>query len=223
MTVLTQRLWFPNPEFPGGADADGLVAVGGDLSPERLLLAYRSGIFPWSDRPITWWSPDPRGILELEQFHVSRSLRSVLKKRLFEVSMNRAFEAVMAECAASGPGRRQTWISRGFRRAYAELHRQGWAHSIECWKEGVLVGGVYGVAVGGLFAGESMFYRVDNASKVALAALVAFLRAGGCSLFDLQMITPLTQAMGATAIPRSEYLRRLAAALAQPGCAWPGC
>jgi len=208
--LLTCQPVFPDPR---SADTEGLVAVGGDLSIPRMLLAYRSGIFPWSVNPLTWWSPDPRGIFELDGFRVSRSLKRVLRQNRFEVTHDRAFREVMDGCAASGPGRRSTWISPEFINAYSELHAQGHAHSVECWSDGKLAGGIYGVSVGGLFAGESMFYRVSNASKVALFHLVEHLKERGFVLFDVQMITPLTQQLGAVEIPREDYLSRLAGAV----------
>lgn len=212
-TFLDQRLRFPNPSL---ADAEGLVAVGGDLSVPRLLLAYRSGIFPWTANPVTWWSPDPRAIFELDQFHVPRSLRRVLRQAVFRVTRDQAFRAVMEGCAAPAPGRRSTWIEPEFIEAYTRLHREGHAHSFECWLEDQLVGGIYGVAIGGFFAGESMFHRVSNASKVALCHLVAHLRARQFALFDIQMLTPLTRQLGGLTIPRREYLRRLAEAVTLP-------
>jgi leucyl/phenylalanyl-tRNA--protein transferase len=211
ISVLDRRLRFPDPRQ---ADADGLVAVGGDLSAPRLLLAYRSGVFPWTVRPITWWSPDPRGVFELDGFHVSHSLAKVLRHGRFEITTDRAFGEVMAGCAAPAPGRRSTWITPEFIAAYTELHRQGHAHSLECWREGRLAGGVYGVALGGLFAGESMFHRVNDASKVALFHLVEHLRERGFVLFDVQMVTPITSRLGAITIDREDYLRRLDAAVA---------
>jgi leucyl/phenylalanyl-tRNA--protein transferase len=206
----TNQLRFPNPNL---ADADGLVAVGGDLSSERLLLAYRSGIFPWTDHPITWWSPDPRAIFELDAFHVPRSLARVLRKAPFEVTRDRAFKQVMEHCAMPAPGREGTWITPAFIRAYTQLHREGHAHSVECWQAGGLVGGIYGVAVGGFFAGESMFHHVSNASKVALHHLVEHLARRSFALFDIQMLTPATVQLGAVAITRKEYLRRLSHAV----------
>lgn len=213
--VLGRRLWFPDPNTAlRGGDFDGLVAIGGDLSVERLLLAYRSGIFPWTDDPITWWSPDPRAVFELGRFHVPRSLARVLRRGGFTITFDRAFRAVMEGCAAPGPGRRSTWITARFIAAYTRLHERGYAHSVECWQGDRLVGGVYGVAVGGLFAGESMFHRVNDASKVALYHLHAHLQARGYALFDTQLATPVTRFLGAVDIPRAEYLRRLRAAVA---------
>ena len=210
--LLGKDIRFPNPEF---ADAEGLVAMGGDLKVERLLAAYRQGLFPWTVNPITWWSPDPRGIIELDHFYVSDSLARVIRKRTFEVTIDGAFREVMQACAAPGPKRRSTWISEEFIEAYSRLHQQDHAHSVECWRNGELAGGIYGVSIGGLFAGESMFHRADNASKVALHFLVERLRQQRFLLFDIQMVTAATRLLGAKAIPRSEYLKRLAVAVAK--------
>ncbi len=213
ITQLTRQLWFPNPlDVASSAGFDGLIAIGGDLSVERLLLAYRSGIFPWSVRPITWWSPDPRGILEFEQLHVSRSLNRTLRRAPFAITRDQAFGDVIRGCAAA-PREDRTWISPEFIAAYTRLHHAGHAHSVECWLHGELVGGVYGVAVGGLFAGESMFHRVSDASKVALVHLLRHLREAGFTLFDLQMVTPATARLGASEISRADYLGRLSAAV----------
>lgn len=212
---LDHRLWFPDPRLAlATGPAAGLVAVGGDLSVERLLLAYRSGLFPWSVNPITWWSPDPRGIFELDRLHICRSLARRLRQKPYEVTVDRAFRAVMEGCA---DGRRPGgWIVPEFIAAYTRLHETGHAHSVECWKGTELVGGIYGVAVGGLFAGESMFHRASDASKVALCHLVDRLRKRGFALFDIQMVTPATEALGAVWLGRDEYLPRLAAAVALP-------
>jgi leucyl/phenylalanyl-tRNA--protein transferase len=212
VAVLDERLWFPDP---CRADAEGLVAVGGELSVARLLLAYRSGIFPWTVKPVSWWSPDPRAILELSALHVPRSLKRKLRPGVFEVTQDRAFKQVMEGCAAPGRGRRTTWITSEFLAAYTRLHEQGHAHSVECWQGRRLVGGIYGVAIGGLFAGESMFHRVPDASKVALCSLVDHLRNQGFALFDIQMLTPITERLGGTLIAREAYLERLRGALAQ--------
>jgi leucyl/phenylalanyl-tRNA--protein transferase len=206
IAVLNQNLQFPDPRE---ANPDGLVAIGGDLSVPRLLLAYRSGIFPWTVDPITWWSPESRGIIELSRFHVSRSLEKLLRRQTFRVTIDRAFGEVMKGCAAPADGRRETWITPEFVSAYTQLHEQGHAHSLECWVGNELAGGIYGVAIGGLFAGESMFHRASNASKVALYHLVEHLRARHFVLFDIQMVTPATEKLGATAIPRRDYLERL--------------
>jgi leucyl/phenylalanyl-tRNA---protein transferase len=211
--LLDHRLTFPSPLR---ANADGLVAIGGDLSVPRLLLAYRNGIFPWTDKPITWWSPDPRAIFELDQFHVSHSLAKIIRKGVFQITIDRVFAEVMKGCAAPGPGRRTTWITREFLKAYSQLHEQGHAHSLECWQDDKLVGGIYGVAIGGFFAGESMFHRVSNASKIALYHLIEHLRERHFALFDIQMLTAITSSLGAIQIPRTEYLERLASALQRP-------
>ncbi len=207
--VLDERLCFPDPH---NATAEGLVALGGDFSPERLLLAYRSGIVPWTDAPISWWSPDPRGIFELDHFHVSRSLAKFLRRNPYTVTRDRAFRAVMEGCAAPDARRGKTWITPKFIEGYTLLHQQGHAHSVECWHGNELIGGIYGVVVGGLFAGESMFHRADNASKVALHHLVTHLRARGFVLFDIQMVTDATRQLGAMEIPRADYLERLSRA-----------
>jgi leucyl/phenylalanyl-tRNA--protein transferase len=211
--ILDHRLHFPSPDC---ADAEGLVAIGGDLSVPRLLLAYRSGIFPWTADPITWWSPEPRAIFELDGFHVSCSLARVIRKGVFDITVDRAFRRVMQGCAARAPGRRSTWISPEFIEAYTQMHQQGHAHSLECWQGRRLVGGIYGVTIGSLFAGESMFHHVSDASKVALFHLIEHLRQRGFGLFDIQMLTPITAQLGGSTIPRAEYLSRLAQAVDQP-------
>jgi leucyl/phenylalanyl-tRNA--protein transferase len=206
--------WFPDPRSAARAGRRrGLVAVGGELSTARLLQAYRSGIFPWTDDPVTWWSPDPRAIFELDRFHVPESLARVIRRGDFHVTVSEAFREVMLGCAAPARGRETTWISPAFIDAYVELHRAGHAHSVECWRDGELCGGIYGVSIGGFFAGESMFHRRSNASKVALSHLVERLRARGIALFDIQQLTPITRQLGAVAISRDEYLRRLEGAI----------
>jgi len=206
IAILGRELVFPHPRQ---ATEEGLVAIGGDLSVPRLLLAYRSGIFPWTIDPITWWSPEPRAIFELNQFHVSRSLERAIRKGGFAITCDRAFRDVMQGCAKPAPGRRSTWISKEFIEAYTELHELGHAHSLECWQGDTLVGGIYGVAIGGFFAGESMFHRVSDASKVALFHLHRHLQTRGFALFDIQMVTPITAQLGATQISREQYLARL--------------
>jgi leucyl/phenylalanyl-tRNA---protein transferase len=203
------RLW----RDPERADATGLVAIGGDLSPERLLEAYLRGIFPWYDEglPICWWSPDPRAIFELDRFHVSRRLQRTCRSGQFQVSIDQAFSEVIRGCA-DRPGQ-GTWITSEMVDAYEALHGLGHAHSVEVWKESQLSGGIYGVAVGGLFAGESMFSRCTDASKVALVHLVDRLRERGFQLFDIQFLNAHTARLGAVEIPRTEYLVRLRAAL----------
>jgi leucyl/phenylalanyl-tRNA--protein transferase len=213
VAILDRRLRFPNPRQ---ADAEGLVAIGGDLSVPRLLLAYRNGIFPWTVDPITWWSPDPRAIFEYDRFHTSHSLAKVLRQQIFEVTLDGAFAQVMKGCAASAPGRRNTWITKEFLDAYARLHELGHAHSVECWHGQELVGGIYGVSIGGFFAGESMFHRASNASKVALWHILNHLQEKGFILFDIQMLTPITARLGGVNISRAEYLQRLSVALEKP-------
>jgi leucyl/phenylalanyl-tRNA--protein transferase len=199
---------------PQRADADGLVGIGGDLSPHRLLDAYRRGIFPFfdEDSPLLWWSPDPRAIFELDGLHVARRLARTLRSGRFAVTVNRAFGAVLRGCA-DRPGQ-GVWITPAMIAAYTRLHRLGHAHSVEVWHEGVLAGGLYGVTVGGLFAGESMFTRVRDASKVALVHLVGRLRQRGFPLFDVQYLNDHTARLGAVEIPRAEYLARLRRAVA---------
>lgn len=210
---LDDRLWFPDPR---GARWDGLVALGGDFSVQRLLLAYRSGIFPWTVSPITWWSPEPRAVFEFDGFHVPRSLERALRKGGFEVTFDQDFSSVINACAEVPRADHATWITPEFIAAYTELHRAGHAHSVEVWRAGELVGGVYGVTVGGLFAGESMFHRATDASKLALVHLVRRLQERGFTLFDTQMVTPVTQGLGAVEVSRAEYLNRLAQAVELP-------
>ena len=206
------------PQFfppPTESSPDGLVAVGGDLSPARLLDAYRHGIFPWpvcDEDMMLWWSPDPRAILPLDGLYISKRLRRTLRSGKFEVTCDQAFAEVIASCA-SGPGREGgTWLTDEMIAAYTQFHKLGHAHSIEVWHEGKLAGGTYGIAIGGVFAAETMFYRVRDASKVALAHLVAHLNARGYQLLDVQQWTPHTGRLGVVEIPRTEYLERLAAA-----------
>lgn len=208
-------------DFPPAdiADEHGFVAAGADLAPGTLLHAYRSGCFPMplerSDL-IGWWSPDPRAVLELDGLRVSRSLRRSLRR--YEVHVDRDFEAVVRQC--SDPRRTGGWITRAVVDAYCTLHRLGWAHSVETWLDGRLVGGLYGVSVGGLFAGESMFHLATDASKVALVALVEMLRPVQGALLDVQWQTPHLASLGVTEIPRATYLARLADAVATPGPTW---
>ena len=217
-TEPPESAWqFPPVE---AADAHGLLALGADLEPGTLLAAYRAGSFPMplsGVRPVAWFSPDPRGVVPLEDFRASRSLRR--SARRFTVSVDAAFGEVIAACA--DPRRPGGWISPEVRAAYERLHRLGWAHSIETWDEdGALAGGLYGVEVGGLFAAESKFHVRTDASKVALVALVERLRgAGGTRLLDVQWATPHLRALGARDVARSEYLQLLAAALGEP----PAC
>ncbi|MDP7349697.1 MAG: leucyl/phenylalanyl-tRNA--protein transferase [Nitrospinota bacterium] len=211
---LADNIPFPDVKK---ATPEGLVAVGGNLSPKRLLSAYRQGIFPWysENQPIFWWSLDPRGIIPLDDFHVGATLIKVLKRKIFEIKINTAFEDVMRACAVRSDGSESGWITEEMILAYTELYRLGNAHSIESWRNGKLVGGVYGIAIGGLFAAESMFYLESNASKIALTALVERMKETGFTLFDCQMVTNVTKRMGAIEISREEYLKQLNKALLQ--------
>jgi len=214
--ALEADLIFPPPEL---AEADGLLAIGGDLSVERLLLAYRSGIFPWFSEgdPLLWWSPDPRCILVPNEMQVSRSLRKILHRGDFQITIDTAFPEVIAACSQM-PRKDQdgTWIVPEICEAYTALHLAGFAHSFEVWREGALVGGLYGVSLGGAFFGESMFSKEANASKVALATLAAHCQAWQMPLIDCQMPTPHLIRMGAKTLAREDFLRKLAAALKQP-------
>ena len=204
---------------------ENLVDIGGELNVTTLLAGYRAGVFPWTVDPVTWWSPDPRAVIEFDTFHPSRSLLKFLRKRPFQVTINRAFRQVMSECATVAEGRKTTWITPEFISAYSDLHAVGYAHSLEVWQENALVGGIYGVALGGYFAGESMFHRVSNASKAALHYLVQHLRARRFALLDVQMPTRVTLQMGASLVPRRDFLRRLRLAQAVPvqfGAEWCG-
>jgi leucyl/phenylalanyl-tRNA--protein transferase len=197
---------FPDPRY-AMRDPNGLLAVGGDLAPERLLAAYRRGIFPWynAGQPVLWWSPDPRAVLYPEWLHVSRSLRKTLRRGRLEVTVDGDFRAVMEGCAAPRRGEFGTWITPEMLAAYTRLHDLGWAHSWEVHQEGELVGGLYGVAIGSVFFGESMFSRVSDASKVALAHVCAM----GYALVDCQVESEHLARMGARAIPRTRFLAEL--------------
>ncbi len=213
---LTDEIVFPPPDH---AEPDGLLAVGGDLSAERLLLAYRLGIFPWySDgQPILWWSPDPRIILEPGEFHISRRLGQTLKKGIFKVTFDRAFTEVIRACAASPrKGQHGTWITTEMMEAYICLHQMGFAHSAESWLNGELVGGIYGISLGRCFFGESMFFSQTNASKVALATLVQQLITWDFHMIDAQVTTEHLIRLGAKEIPRHIFLERLEIALRYP-------
>jgi leucyl/phenylalanyl-tRNA---protein transferase len=209
---LTHQLIFPPSDY---ADPDGLLAVGGDLSAERLLLAYQQGIFPWysANTPILWWSPDPRLVLFPDEFKVSKSLQRVLKKNLFKVTMDQAFLDVIQRCAGVKRGGGEgTWIVPEMVEAYHLLHRFGYAHSVESWCEGKLVGGLYGVAMGRVFFGESMFTEKTDASKAALVHLVQLLQHWDFRLIDCQVTTAHLKRFGAREIPRKEFLKHLALA-----------
>ena len=192
-------------------EPNGLLAAGADLSPQRLLDAYRQGIFPWFNQgdPVLWWSPDPRMVLFPAELKVSRSLRKTLRAHRFEVRSDSAFRAVMQECAAARGPQVGTWISDGIIAAYTRLHELGRAHSVETWIDGELAGGLYGVALGGMFYGESMFSSKADASKIAFVHLVRQLQRWGCGMVDCQMKTAHLASLGAREIPRAEFARRL--------------
>jgi len=212
---LSDRLSFPPPNL---AIKEGLLAIGGDLSVERLILAYQSGIFPWysEGEPILWWSPDPRLVLYPEELRISKSLRRLMKKRLFQITFDKAFASVIQGCAEAkrsyGEG---TWITEEMKLAYCEFHRQGYAHSVEAWKNGKLAGGLYGISMGRAFFGESMFTRVSNASKVAFVTLVESLRRLDYVLIDCQVKTDHLIRFGAREVPRKIFLEQLGKAIGE--------
>lgn len=215
MTVfnLPTRPLFPDPAH---ADEDGLLAVGGDLSPQRLLMAYAQGIFPWycENSPILWWSPDPRLVLEPAKIHVPGRLERILRQGRFAFTLDTAFERVITGCAETPrPGAHGTWIVPEMLAAYCRLHELGFAHSIEVWSGTILAGGLYGVALGGAFFGESMFYREPDASKAGLVTLMRLLSKAGFVLFDCQQTTAHMLRFGGFEMPRSEFLARLGQAL----------
>ena len=213
---LPREIAFPDAAL---AEPDGLLAVGGDLSPERLLAAYAAGIFPWFDEasPILWWSPDPRLVLLPEWLHVPRSLARTLRRERFRVTADTAFERVIVRCAERRrPGQRGTWITEDMIEAYVRLHGLGLAHAFEAWEGDALAGGLYGVSLGGAFFGESMFADRPDASKAAFARSVAWLAARGIRLVDCQVHTEHLARFGAREIPRPEFLARLGAALEAP-------
>jgi len=214
--LLTDELVFPPPHL---ARKDGLLAVGGDLSVNRLLLAYREGIFPWFIRrdPILWWSPDPRLVLFPEEIKISKSLEKTIKQCVFHVTMDTAFHQVITECARVRTRKNEgTWITEEMMGAYGQLHESGFAHSVEAWFKGELAGGLYGVSIGKCFFGESMFTRVNNASKVALVALVDYLRKMSFDMIDCQITTGHLMRFGAREIPRNLFLTLLKKSLSAP-------
>lgn len=205
---LTNDIAFPPVHFA----ETGLLAIGGDLRRERLLLAYRSGIFPWysEGEPLLWWSPDPRMVLYPDEFHCSRSLRRTIKKGVFEVTLDRAFPEVIRACASVPRGGQDgTWITPQMEAAYIDLHQTGHARSIECWHDGKLAGGLYGVSLGGCFFGESMFSRKTDASKVAMFTLVTAAKAWGIPFIDCQVANPHLASLGAREVPRRVFCREL--------------
>ena len=191
---------------------NGLLAAGGALDAPTLLAAYRRGIFPWYEapQPVLWWTPDPRAVLFPEELHISRSLRRTLRRQRFKLSTDRAFGEVMRACAKPRAAADSTWIDAAMCRAYGELHRLGWAHSVEVWEHNALVGGLYGVSMGGVFFGESMFSRASDASKVALVGLVRMLQERDAELIDCQVETAHMNRLGARQIPRVDFEKRLA-------------
>ncbi len=211
--IPADTLWFPSVEK---AEPDGLLGVGGDLSPSRLLAAYAGGIFPWyaENAPILWWAPDPRCILPLDAVHVPRSLKKRLRHAPFRYTVNGDFRTVIRNCAASPrPGQSGTWLGPEMIAAYETLHALGHAHSVEARQGEELVGGIYGVALGRAFFGESMFYTAPDASKGALLHLVELLREADCTLFDCQQYTAHLRRFGAVLVPRAEFMQRLHEAL----------
>lgn len=205
LVVLTDKLWFPPADK---AAADGLLAIGGDLKPERLLLAYRSGIFPWfnEDEPQLWWCPDPRCVIFPDELYMSKSMRQLLKQNAFTVTVNKAFADVIHLCAETRQQKEGTWITDEIKEAYGTLHRSGYAVSVEAWQNDELVGGLYGIRMGKLFFGESMFSKVSNASKYAFISYVQQLKNEGVLLIDCQIYTAHLESLGARMIPRKEFL-----------------
>lgn len=213
-----QRPGFPQPE-QALRQPNGLLAVGGDLSSTWLLEAYRHGVFPWFDDdrgPVLWWSPDPRAVLFPDEVRVSRRLERKRRSGRFRVTLDTAFADVVRGCAAPRRDSSGTWITGRMKRAYQRLHRAGFAHSCEVWQEDELVGGIYGVSLGALFFGESMFFRAPDASKIALVSLLEHIDDWGFGLLDCQVMNPHLERLGARAIPRAEFLDRLEAGLAEP-------
>lgn len=214
--LLSDKIEFPSPRL---ASKDGLLAVGGDLSQKRLLLSYRMGIFPWySDfEPILWWSPDPRLVLYPHEIRISKTLKKILKKNIFKVTMDLAFNTVINNCAQVRLQKNEgTWIVKEMIDAYGKLHESGFAHSVEVWYRGELAGGLYGVSLGKCFFGESMFTRISNASNVALVKLVEYLNELSFDMIDCQMTTRHLTRFGAKEIPRARFLEELEKSLKAP-------
>ena len=199
-------------------EPNGLLAAGGDLNPQRILNAYSLGIFPWYNpgEPILWWSPDPRSVIYPHEFKPSKSLKKIIRQNQFTVTFDSCFSSVIGNCALPRKENAGTWIDKSMQNAYSELHRLRYAHSVECWMNGVLVGGLYGIALGGAFFGESMFSTQSNASKIAFAALCHQLTKWGFCLIDCQVHNPHLESLGAVEISRSEFLTKLNTALLQP-------
>ncbi len=216
ITLLGEQLAFPDPQ---GAEPEGLLAVGGDLSVDRLLLAYSLGIFPWFNEgePPLWWCPDPRCVLFPQQLRTSRSLGKTWRRNRFQVTADRCFPQVIDSCAALRQSSGGTWITEEMRAAYCRLHELGYAHSVEAWLQGALVGGLYGLCLGRCFFGESMFFRVTDASKIAFVALVQKLQQQGFALVDCQLPSPHLASLGATTLSRRQFLKYLRAGGVRPG------
>jgi leucyl/phenylalanyl-tRNA--protein transferase len=212
---LNEALIFPPVEL---SEANGLLAVGGDLAPERLIMAYTNGIFPWfgEGEPILWWSPDPRLVLFPAKLHVSRSMKQTLQQERFTFTYDRCFREVVTACRVSRREEGETWITEAMVDAYCRLYDQGSAHSVEAWHNGELAGGLYGVALGACFFGESMFTKISNASKAALITLTRALQARGFRLIDCQVDSPHLQSLGAELLPRKIFLNLLTTARQQP-------
>jgi leucyl/phenylalanyl-tRNA--protein transferase len=209
MYFITKELYFPPVSK---ANPDGILAVGGDLSPERLLLAYRNGIFPWfdGDDPILWWSPQERMVLFLDELVVSKSMRQIINRNIFTVTFNQNFREVISFCKKiNRPGQNSTWITQGMLEAYCRLHEMGIAKSVEVWQDNALVGGLYGIDLGNVFCGESMFSKVPNASKTAFISLVGKLKQENYKLLDCQVYNEHLESLGAREIPRAEFIQIL--------------
>lgn len=213
---LSDDLHFPHPELALD-DPNGLLAFGGDLSPQRLMTAYSNGIFPWfsEDEPLLWWSPSPRGILLLDDYHTSKSFEKFLRKTSLKVSINTAFDEVIESCADIPRGQDGTWITEEMIEAYKRLHQEGHAHAIEVWQDEELVGGLYGVNVGSVFCGESMFHKATNASKLAFYCLVKLMQQQPFAFIDCQMPTPHLSSLGVMGVSRAHFLEALARAKGQ--------
>jgi len=208
MHILDRRIWFPPSE---DADSDGLLAMGGDLSVERILYAYQHGIFPWYSGEIPlWWSPDPRFVLFPEKLHIGKHLKRELRKNNFDITTNKAFKTVINHCSSTPrPGQDGTWLNNTMKKAYIQLHALGYAQSFEAWKDGNLAGGLYGVKLGNVFFGESMFSHEEFASKVAFVHAVEMMKEDGLSLVDCQVYTPFLESFGAALISRHIFLEKL--------------
>lgn len=210
LTLLDNKLWFPHPD-KALQDPNGLLAIGGDLSPDRLLLAYSMGIFPWfeEDQPLLWWSPDPRAVIAPDDLHVSRSLAKLAKRAPYRLTVNTAFAEVIRHCRQLREHKEGTWITRDIEAAYCQLHQAGHAHSIEVWQGDTLVAGLYGINLGQLFCGESMFHLVDNGSKLAMLALCRHFSRYGGTLVDCQLPNPHLMSLGVRAWHRDDFLSKL--------------